>query len=192
MFTAALAVAFGLERPSLRTAVEASRWQSRASCALTGLGSLDVGALAIAANCFSYSLYIVFSKRVLERVGALTLVTWIFTWGALIFAPVGGARLVAGAAVWGARSWVLVGVIVAIPTIVAYSMNAWALRRSTPTVVTVYIYLQPLFTALLQWAQLGEPVTARALVAAALILAGMLVVATRRQVAAGAAAEVTA
>jgi drug/metabolite transporter (DMT)-like permease len=84
-----------------------------------------------------------------------------------------------GAPTWGPRSWELVGVVVAVPTIIAYSMNAWALGRTSPTLVTVYIYLQPLFTAVLQWLQLGESVATSALVAAALIFAGVVMVATR-------------
>ena len=85
-----------------------------------------------------------------------------------------------GALTWNAHTWALVAVIVVVPTIVAYSANAWALGRSSPTLVTVYVYLQPLLTAVLQWLQLGENVTTRAVVAAALIFAGVIVIATRR------------
>ena len=179
MFTAALAVVFRVERPSARAAaglalaIAGVLW-------LTGLGSLDWGALAIAANCLSYALYLVLSKRVIERAGAMTVVTWVFTWGALMFAPIGGWGLAAGAAVWGPTTWKFVAVIVAIPTIVAYSANAWALGRSSPTLVSVYIYLQPLLAAALQWVQLGEPVTRRALVASAFICAGVALVASRK------------
>jgi drug/metabolite transporter (DMT)-like permease len=180
VFTAALAVAFRVEAPSGRTAIGLALAIAGVLW-LTGIGSLDFGALAIAANCLCYSLYIVFSKRVIERVGALTLVTWLFTWGAVLFVPFGGPALVRGAVQWPPHTWALVAVVVVVPTIVAYSANAWALGRSSPTLVTVYIYLQPLLTALLQWVQLGEAVTARAVIAAALIFTGVIVVATRRQ-----------
>jgi drug/metabolite transporter (DMT)-like permease len=179
VFTAALAVAFRVERPAASTAAglvlafAGVLW-------LTGVGSVDVGGLVIALNCLSYSLYIVLSKGVLERVGALTLVTWAFTWGAVMLLPVGGLRLVAGAPQWSANAWLLVAFIVVCPTIVAYLANAWALRRSTPTVVTIYIYLQPVLAALLQWVQMREPVGRRALFASGLIFAGVTVVAVRR------------
>jgi len=179
VFAAALAVAFRIERPSVRTAlglvlaIAGVLW-------LTGIGSLDRGAIAIALNCLSYALYIVLSKRVLERVGALTVVTWLFTWGSVVMAPLGGRGLLLGLVAWGARSWVFVAFFVAFPTIVAYLANAWALARSGPTLVTVYIYLQPLIAALMQWVQLGEPVAPRALAATAFILAGVSLVATRR------------
>jgi drug/metabolite transporter (DMT)-like permease len=179
VFTAGLAVAFGLESPRARTALGLAL-AIAGVLRLTGVGSLDMGAISIAANCLSYSFYIVLSKRVIERVGAFTVVTWLFTWGALFFAPLGAPALVRGAPAWDAHAWRLVGVIVAVPTILSYSANAWALGRTSPTVVTVYVYLQPLLTALLQWIQLGEPVTAKAVVAAALIFAGVVVIATRQ------------
>jgi drug/metabolite transporter (DMT)-like permease len=179
VFTAALAVLLRVEKPAARTAVGLALAFSGVLW-LTGGGSLDVGATLIAVNCLSYALYIVLAKPVLERVGALTLVTWVFTWGAVMMVPVGGLRLVVGVQEWGARGWWLVAFMIACPTIVAYLANAWALQRSTPTMVTIYIYLQPLLAALLQWVQMREPVSRRALVASALILAGVAVVTSRR------------
>jgi drug/metabolite transporter (DMT)-like permease len=183
VFAAALAVAFRIERPSVRTAlglalaIAGVLW-------LTGIGSLDRGAIAIALNCLSYAFYIVLSKRVIERLGALTVVTWLFTWGTVVMAPIGGRGLLLGLATWNPRAWVFVAFFVAIPTIIAYLANAWALARSGPTLVTVYIYLQPLIAAIMQWVQLGEPIAPRALAASGFILAGVGVVATRRVVSA--------
>lgn len=179
VFTAAIAIVLRVERADVRTGIglvlafAGVLW-------LTGVGSVDLGAVVIAMNCLSYSLYIVLSKPVVERVGAMTLVTWLFTWGALMFAPVGAVTLVSGAPHWSARAWLFVGFFVAVPTIFAYLANAWALGRTSPTVVTTYIYLQPLLAALLQWLQLGEPVTSRALGASAFILGGVAVVTMRR------------
>jgi drug/metabolite transporter (DMT)-like permease len=178
VFTAALAIAFRVERASLRLAVGLALALTGVLC-LTGIGALDWGALAIAANCFVYALYIVLSKQVIARVGALTLVTWLFTWGAVMFAPLAVRPFVLGAGAWGPAAWGLVALIVVVPTIVAYSANAWALGRSSPTLVTVYIYLQPLLAAALQWVQLGEPITRRALVAASFIFVGVTMVALR-------------
>ncbi len=180
VFTATLAIAFGVERASVRLAVGLALALTGVIW-LTGVGALDWGAIAIAANCFSYALYIVLSKRVIARVGALTLVTWLFTWGAMMFAPLGARPLATGASTWGPLAWGLVALIVALPTIVAYSANAWALGRSSPTLVTIYIYLQPLMAAALQWVQLGEPIATRALVAASFIFVGVSLVALRPQ-----------
>lgn len=179
VFTAAAAIVLRVERADVRTAIGLALAFAGVLW-LTGIGSVDVGAIVIAINCLSYSLYIVLSKPVIERVGATTLVTWLFTWGALMFAPFGGVALASGARHWSPRGWLLVGFFVAVPTIFAYLANAWALGRTSPTVVTIYIYLQPLLAAVLQWLQLGVPVTARALAASAFILGGVAVVTMRR------------
>ncbi len=181
VFTAAVAIVLRVERADVRTGIGLALAFAGVLW-LTGIGSVDVGAIVIAINCLSYSLYIVLSKPVVQRVGATTLVTWLFTWGAIMFVPLGGVALVSGAAHWSARGWLLVGFYVAVPTIFAYLANAWALGRTSPTVVTIYIYLQPLLAAVLQWLQLGVPVTSRALGASAFILGGVAVVATRRSI----------
>ncbi len=179
VFTAALSVLFRHERANLRMAIGLALafggvlW-------LTGVRSLDFGAVVIAINCVGYSLYLIFGRRIIQRLGAMTVITWIFTWGAVLFAPIGVRALASGAAEWSPRAWLLVGFVVAVPTVIAYITNAWALGRSTPSLVTIYIYLQPLLTALLQWAQLGQGLSGRMLVAAALILVGVGVVASRR------------
>lgn len=179
VFTAVIAVALGHERASWRLGIGLAI--SIAGVAwLTGVGSVDRGALVVLANCVSYSAYIVLSRAMIQRLGTLTVVTWIFTWGVLLFAPLGLPDVVAGVASWTPRAWGLLAYIVAMPTIVAYLCNAWALERSTPTLVSVYIYVQPVLAALLAWLQLGTTVSERLAVAAVVIAAGVTLVATRR------------
>jgi drug/metabolite transporter (DMT)-like permease len=178
IFAAAFAVAFGLERPLVRTGVGIVL-AIAGVLLLTGVGTLDSGAIAIALNCLAYALYIVLSKPVIDRLGSATIVAWLFTWGALIMGPFGGPRLVHDAIEWRTMAWSFVAFFIAGPTIVAYLLNAWAIGRASPSLVTVYIYLQPILAALLQWVQLGEPIGGRALVASALVVAGVAVVASR-------------
>jgi len=146
---------------------------------LTGFGAVDRGALVITVNSISYSAYLVLSRGVLRRFGAFTVITWVFTWGAILFAPVGASALARAVPALTPRGWLLVAYIVAMPTIVAYLANAWALGRSTPSVVTAYIYVQPVIAAGLAWIQLGEPVSRRIVVAAAFIALGVGIVTTR-------------
>ena len=179
VFTAAIAVALGHERPSWRLGIGLA--MSIAGVVwLTGVGSVDPGALVILANCVSYSAYIVLSRATIQRLGTLTVVTWIFTWGALLFAPLGMPAFIAGVASWTPRSWGFLAYIVAMPTIVAYLCNAWALERSSPTLVSIYIYVQPVLAAVLAWLQLGDTVSERLAVAAVVTAAGVTIVATRK------------
>ena len=178
VFTAAMAVAMRIERISrplvfgLALAVAGVLW-------LTGVQAIDRGAAIVTVNSLCYSSYLVLSRSWIQRLGALTVVTWIFVLGAMLFLPVGLPALVSNAATWTPRSMLLVAYIVAVPTIIAYVANAWALGRSTPSLVTIYISSQPVLAAILAWVQMGEPLTRRLVVAAAFILAGVALVVSR-------------
>ena len=102
VFAAAFAVVLGIERASLRTAVGIALAIAGVLW-LTGFGGLDVGAIAIAANCLVYALYIVLSKPVIDRVGRCTVVTWLFTWGARHVRRSAAAPLLAAGSVERAR-----------------------------------------------------------------------------------------
>ncbi|MBX3185930.1 MAG: EamA family transporter [Labilithrix sp.] len=179
VFAAALAVLFGKERRSWRTAIGLALALSGV-LSLIGVGSLDRGSALVALNSLSYAAYVVLSRDVVLRVGALRTVAWLFTYGAIVFAPLGVSPLLAQVPALTPRGWGFVLYILALPTIAAYLINAWALARSSATLVTVYIYLQPILAGLLAWIQLGMGLSWRAAVAAVLILAGLGVVASRR------------
>lgn len=190
VFTAALSVAFLVEKSSARL------WLGLGVSILgvlhlTGIRSVDHGAVLVTLNSLCYSAYLVLARGLVQRLGAFTVVMWAFTFGAFVFAPFAGPSLVRDLPEWSARSWALVAWVVAVPTIVAYVANAWALGRATPSLVTVYIFLQPPLTALLAWAQLGQALTRTLVVAAMLIVAGVLLVVTRRATPLTAVAERT-
>jgi drug/metabolite transporter (DMT)-like permease len=179
VFAAGLAVLFGKERLRLRTVIGLTL-AILGVLSLIGNGSLDRGAILVALNSLSYAAYVVLSRDVVLRVGALRAVAWIFTYAALLFVPFGMRAMIAQLPVLTGRGWMFVLYILALPTIVAYLLNAWALGRSSATMVTVYIYLQPLIAAVLAWAQLGHGISKRAWLAAMLILVGLGVVASRQ------------
>ena len=98
------------------------------------------------------------------RYGPVTVSAYVMLFSAIGTLPLGlsGLATVDLPAVRGV-TWAWVAYIVVFPTIVAYFLNIWALRRVSPNLVAVYIYLQPIFTALVAPAVLaGERVTARA------------------------------
>jgi drug/metabolite transporter (DMT)-like permease len=179
VFAAGLAVLMGKEKGSWRTAAGLTL-ALLGVFSLVGNGSLDRGAILVALNSLSYAAYVVLSRDVVLRVGALRTVAWIFTYAALLFAPFGMRPMLTQLPELTPRGWAFVLYILALPTIVAYLLNAWALARSSATLVTIYIYLQPLLAALLAWAQLGYGISKRAWIAAVLILLGLGIVASRQ------------
>ncbi len=178
VFTAMLAVLFRQERASWRVGLGLALSLSGALW-LTGVRDVDHGALIVLANSLSYAAYLVLAKPYIQRLGAMTVVAWVFVFGAAAFSIVGAVPLVHAVPELTPRGVVFVLYIVAMPTVVAYSANAWALGRSTASLVTIYIYLQPILAALLAWLQLGHAVSSRLFVAAALILCGVTIVVRR-------------
>ena len=135
------------------------------------------GTLLILANSFIYAIYIVISKSLFERYGALNVVTWIFLVGAVMTVPLGIYSLQnedLGAI--SATVWLAVAFIILLPTVGAYYLNAWALTRVAPSTVAIYIYLQPLIAFGLAPLFLGESRNWRTIAAALLIFAGVALV----------------
>jgi drug/metabolite transporter (DMT)-like permease len=136
--------------------------------------STALGNTMIVLNTSLYAAYLVLSKRLLERYRPVTVVTYVFLFGALYIAPVGLVALrdvdlahLPRAAVWG------LAFIVCCSSILAYYLSIWALGRTASSLVAMYVYLQPLLTAVGAPILLGERVTSRAGLAALLIFSGL-------------------
>jgi drug/metabolite transporter (DMT)-like permease len=139
-----------------------------------------VGNLLVATSSLLYAIYIVISKDLFERYGALNVITWIFIVGSVITVPagfyfLGGAQM----HTLPVRVWLTIVFIVLFPTVGAYYLNAWALTRVTPSTVAIYIYMQPLFAFGVAPILLGEKWTWRTVVAAILIFSGVAIVTKR-------------
>ena len=138
-----------------------------------------VGNLLLIANALLYAAYIVISKRLFERYGALNVITWIFVLSAVMVAPLGFLSFRnENLSAIGWNAWLLVGVIILLPTVGAYYLNAWALTHVSPGTVAIYIYLQPLIAFGFAPLVLGERWNSRTWIATLLIFAGVALVTT--------------
>lgn len=173
--TLLIAILAGTERAS------GGKW---AGIALAGAGALylvgvdlhggsGIGNLLALLNVAAYSVYLVISRGLLRKYDALTVITWVFVFGVAGILPWGALPLAAEwrgvtPATWAALAWIVV-----VPTVGAYWLNVWALKRVDSSVVAVFVYLQPVLTALMAVPLLGERPGARLLPAAGLIFAGV-------------------
>ena len=139
-----------------------------------------LGNILIVSNSFLYGTYIVISKDLFERYGALNVITWIFLVATVVTIPL-GALSVRGENLdsLGVAVWLSLVLIILLPTVGAYYLNAWALTKVSPSVVAVYIYLQPLIAFGLAPVVLNETWNSRTIVSSVLIFAGVAIV-TRR------------
>lgn len=185
VFTLAVSIALGYDRLSIRhvmgIALAAAGviylvdpWRANFSAQTT------LGNILIVGNSFSFGAYIAVSRDLFRRYGALNVITWIFVIGALVTLPIAGYS-------WSSDElqtvplgvWLSVGYIILAPTVGAYYLNSWAITRVPPSVVAIYIYLQPLLAFGLAPLVLGESWNSRTVVACLLIFAGVAVVTIR-------------
>jgi drug/metabolite transporter (DMT)-like permease len=136
---------------------------------------LALGNALIVIGMICYAAYFIYSKSVVGRYGPITVSFYVMLFAGLAVLPL-------GIAAWermsihqvGGSVWWWVGYIVVFPTILTYLLNIWALQRVSSNIVSVYIYLQPLFAAAVAPLVLpGEQITFRVLTAGLTIFAGL-------------------
>ena len=140
------------------------------------------GDILIILNSMSYATYVAVSKKLITHYGALKSIAWLFLFASIINVPVGLYFLQSvELADVSFPSWAALAAIVLFPTILAYYWNTWALARVQPSVVAVYIYLQPLIGTFLAIFVLGEDWKPRIFLAMILIFTGVFLVTRKRQ-----------
>ncbi len=144
----------------------------------SSLGRYGVGNLLMVGNALSYSGYLIVSKPLLRRYPPLIVIAWAYALS-LLFVPwfAWGERLVPQAGhptVW----WAL-GYAIVFPTVLAYLFNMFALARVPASTTAIYIYAQPLITALASWMVFGETPTPAMLIAAPALFSGIWLVSRR-------------
>jgi drug/metabolite transporter (DMT)-like permease len=76
------------------------------------------------------------------------------------------------------RSWVALGYLIFFGSMMGFSAYIYILKHSTSTRVATYAFVNPAVALFLGWLLLGESITMRTILAAAVILAAVLLVIT--------------
>jgi drug/metabolite transporter (DMT)-like permease len=104
-----------------------------------------LGDLFVLLNAASYGVYLVSVKPLMSKYRPITVVFFVFLFGWLIVLPFGWSQAMdldweaLSAPQWGSILYVVIAT-----TFVVYLLNIFAIKQVQPTVVSVYIYLQPL------------------------------------------------
>ena len=136
-----------------------------------------IGDLYILINALSYGVYIVLVKKLMVKYHPMTVIMSVMCIGFFVVLPFGGQELLAAdfasfpPKVWYSIIDVLIGA-----TVLAYTLNAMALRTVNPSVVSIYIYLQPLIAAIISLFLGTEILTVEKVIAAVLIFIGVFLV----------------
>jgi drug/metabolite transporter (DMT)-like permease len=148
---------------------------------VSALGNGDTtGDIMILINSLSFGMFLIMVKPLMSRYHTFTVMKWIFLYGLIMVTPFGIREGMS--ARWmemeSSHWWAIAYVVIAV-TALAYLFNTYALKRLSPSSVSIYIYLQPVFATLFailfgedhpQWLHLA---------AAALIFTGVYLVTWR-------------
>jgi drug/metabolite transporter (DMT)-like permease len=169
---------FGLLLGFAGVAWLAAPWESAAA------GGLNAGGvIAILAGCVFWAFGSIYGRHVREPAAPLAgaAMQMLCGGGALLFTALlhGDFTGFSPAAV-SIRSWLAFGYLIGAGSLVGFSTFVWLMKHSTPARVSTYAYVNPLVAVFLGWLILGEPVTARTLVAAAVIVVSVAIITTQR------------
>lgn len=140
-------------------------------------GSMAKGDLFVLLNACSYAIYLVLIKKLMERYRPIIVIRWVFLFGLAFVLPFGwnDFRAVDWAR-FAAYDYAAVAFIVICCTFFTYLWNIYALKILPPSTAGAYIYLQPLFAALISVMAFDEKITFAKMAAAALIFSGVYLV----------------
>jgi len=135
------------------------------------------GDLLIVTNALSYSLFLVLSKDLLERVDPLAATAVLLGFGSVgMLVPGLPALASVDFAAISAQTWALGAFIVVFPTALGYHLSYWALARVESSLVAFFIYLQPLIATSLSVVFFGERLTPTMLAGATLVFVAVYLV----------------
>lgn len=112
------------------------------------------GNIFIFLNAMSYGIYLVIAVPLMRKYKPITVMSWVFAFGLIMVFPFGFEEFkqiewsTFTPVIW----WEFLFVVIS-TTFLAYLFNIYGLKRLSPSVVSTYIYLQPLLATLIAiWA----------------------------------------
>lgn len=141
-----------------------------------------VGDLLVCLNATSYAVYLVLVKQLMMKYNTMTVLKWVFTFGFIAVFPFTISDfLAADFRNLPLNIWLAIGFILVCVTIMTYLFNAYALQYVTASVVSVYVYLQPLFASIIALSFGKDSLSFGKIIAYILIFSGVLMVSQKRQ-----------
>jgi len=139
------------------------------------------GNLLILGNATSYAIYLILIKPLLAKYKPMTIMRWVFFFGALYVIPISMKKALAeNWAVIPLQIWMSVAYVIVFTTIIAYFLNNYSLSHVTPSANSAFIYTQPLIATSVSVIIGQDTPRIIHLIAALLIFAGVYLV-TRPQ-----------
>lgn len=135
------------------------------------------GDICITINATSYAIFLIIAKPLMLKYSPYTIARWIFTYGILFVLPFGWKEVdaISWSTIPAIAIWALVYVILG-ATVLAYLFNILGLNYGSPTLVSIYIYTQPVIATIIAVAYGSDHLTTGKVVSAILVFSGVALV----------------
>lgn len=136
-----------------------------------------LGDLFIMANSCCYAVYLVISKKMLRIYSSFTVITYVFIFSSFLVAPFTIPSLAnINFSSIPLNGYLALLMVLVSGTFIPYLTVTFALQNTQSTSVAIYSYLQPIIATLLSIMIVGEPLTLKLVIAAAIIIFGVSIV----------------
>lgn len=138
-----------------------------------------LGDVLIFMNAAAYGLYLIIVMPLMKKYSPFTVAKWSFTLGFIFVLPFGLSQL--GDVNWSMPTDIILKIafVIVFTTFFAYILNISALKHVSPTVVSAYIYLQPLLTSVIALFRETDSITLPKVISAILIFTGVYLVSVK-------------
>ncbi|MBZ0243776.1 MAG: DMT family transporter [Bacteroidales bacterium] len=141
-----------------------------------------IGNILILLNASAYALYLVLIKPIMKHYKALTVMRWVFLFGAIYIIPF--TLPIALKANWSEIPfdiWLSITYVIVFTTFFAYLLNNFSLKTLHPSTNSAFIYLQPVFSSVVALSMRKDTLEIQEVVAALFIFAGVYFVSRKKQ-----------
>ena len=109
-----------------------------------------IGNILVLINATSYAIYLVLVKGLMKKYNPLTVMFFVFLFGLFFVLPFGYQDLNSvNLASFTNDIYLKILFVVVCTTFIAYLLNAFALKSLNPSIVSIYIYLQPVLASVI-------------------------------------------
>lgn len=136
-----------------------------------------LGDFYILINSLSFAIYIVMIKPYFQKYHFVTIMKWVFLFGFFYVLPFGVSDL--PDVKWNELPsviWLEITFVVVATTFLAYLLNMYSLKHLSPSVVSSYIYLQPVLATFIALYLGKDQLTVIKVISTILIFAGVYLV----------------
>ncbi len=133
-----------------------------------------IGDMLILINSLSFGVFLIIVRKMMLKYQTITVMKWVFLFGTILVTPFGWHEFTE--IEWprfDTAQWLATAYVVIATTSIAYMLNTFALKNLSPSSVSAYIYLQPLFATIIAIILGKDQLNALHLASAALIFTGV-------------------